>query len=224
MSFLTQQQKKYLTENSLIGSASPQSIETYLTDDALCERSFEAGEVILSSESTSRYVGILISGAATVTPAAEPSGTVLKVICKGDSFGIANLYSEADFPSIITAKKQSRVLFINGNAFKSLIENDPAALRAYLTLLSSKIVYLNKKISTFTAGSTEKKLCIFLAENQCCGEFSSNVSMSALADMLSVSRASLYRALDTLSEQGLIIRDGKSILIPDKNALLQFCK
>ena len=224
MNVLTHQQKKYLTENSLIGSASPQSIETYLTDDTLCERSFEAGEVILSAQNESRYVGIMLSGAAAVTPSSDPSGAVLKVMGKGDSFGIANLYSEADFPSIITAKKQSRVLFIEGDAFKALIENDPAALRAYLTLLSSKIVYLNKKIATFTAGSTEKKLCIFLAENQCCGEFSSTVSMSALADMLSVGRASLYRALDTLSEQGLIVRDGKSTLIPDKNALLQFCK
>ena len=221
---MTQQQKKYLIENSLIGSASPESIEKYLTDGALCERSFEAGEIILSSESADRYVGILLSGAAAVTPSADPSGAVLKVMGKGDSFGIANLYSEAAFPSIITAKKQSRVLFIKGDAFKALIENDPDALREYLTLLSNKIVYLNKKIATFTAGSTEKKLCIFLAENQCGGELPSSISMSALADMLSVGRASLYRALDTLSEQGLIARDGKSILIPDKNALLQFCK
>ena len=88
--------------------------------------------------------------------------------------------------------------------------------------MSRKIVFLNKKISTLTAGTTEKKLALFLAENQHDGEFSQRISMTAIAEILSVGRASLYRALDSLEAEGLIHRNGKSIFIPDKNALLNF--
>ena len=114
------------------------------------------------------------------------------------------------------------MLFINGTSFRSLIENDSGALNAYLRLMSDKIVFLNKKISTLTAGSTEKKLAVFLAEHERDGAFPQSLSMSALADILNIGRASLYRALDSLEAEGLIIRDGKKIMITDKNALLGF--
>ncbi len=222
---MNSQLKNYLDNNRILRSAEPQNIDRYLTDESVSERAFETGDIILSPDRPKKYVGIMLSGAASVSPVADSAGTVLKVICAGDMFGIANLYSENEcFPSVITAKKRCRVLLIDGEAFKRLIENDGGALREYLTILSNKIVYLNKKISTFTAGSTEKKLCVFLAENECGGVFSQSISMSSLADMLSVGRASLYRALDALTDEGLIVRDGKTILIPDKNALLQFNK
>ena len=40
-----------------------------------------------------------------------------------------------------------------------------------------------------------------------------------LAQRLGISRASLYRAFDTLEEQGLIRREGRSIFVPDLSAL-----
>ena len=166
-----------------------------------------------------------MAGSAVVATAASPDNTLLKMLKDHDVFGIANLYSNTEsFPSVITAKSETTVILIDGNAFKMLIENDKDMLIAYLGLLSNKIVYLNKKISTFTAGSAEKKLCIFLAENERDGVFDQNVSMSSLSDMLSIGRASLYRALEALSYHGLIIRDGKKITIPDKYALLQYGK
>ena len=136
-------------------------------------------------------------------------------------FGVANLYSEDQpFISMITANGNCQVLFIDANAFCDLIERDSVAMRSYLAFLSKKIIFLNKKISTLTAGSTEKKLAFFLAENQHDGTFSQHVSMLAIAETLNVGRASLYRALDTLEAHGLIHRDGKTIFIPDINALL----
>ena len=136
-------------------------------------------------------------------------------------FGVANLYAnEMPFISVITAKSACRILFIDAEAFRALLERDTDAMRAYLKFMSQKIVFLNKKISTLTAGTTEKKLAFFLAENQHEGEFSSRIPMTAIAESLNIGRASLYRALDSLEAQGLIRRDGKTILIPDKDALI----
>ena len=137
-------------------------------------------------------------------------------------FGIANLYSKDVFPSTITARSDAKILFIDETAFKKLIENDAKLLSSYLCFMSNKIVYLNKKICSLTAGNTAKKLAAFLLDNECDGTYSLPSSISALADMLNVGRASLYRAMDVLIEERLIERNGKTIIIPDKNSLLKF--
>jgi DNA-binding FadR family transcriptional regulator len=44
--------------------------------------------------------------------------------------------------------------------------------------------------------------------------------MSALSEMLDVGRASLYRALAKLEGDSLILRDGKTITVLDRDAML----
>ena len=154
-----------------------------------------------------------------MTSVAGKEKVVLKTHVAGNMFGVANLYTEEPPPSIISAVEPTDVLFVDGEAFCDMIENDMNAMRAYLAFLSKKIIYLNKEISTFTAGSAEKKLAVFLCENQQDGRFEPSFSMSHLAEMLGVGRASLYRALDSLEADGLIKRIDKTILIPDKYKL-----
>ncbi len=210
-----------LNKNCIFGCAEPQNIQKYLCGENIKVKDFSAGEEIFSPSVSERYIGIVIFGSASVLPANGAQNAMLKILCHGDMFGISNIYSkDLPFPSIISARCACSVLFITAKAFKDLIENDKGALRAYLSLLNSKIGYLNQKICTLTAGSTEKRLALYLCENECGGEIFPTVSMSALADMLNVGRASLYRALDTLAAQGLITRDGKKIIIHDKNTLL----
>ncbi len=208
-------------KNRILSAASEKNIQKYFSAGSIEFCAYVGGELIYSPLSEKRRVGILLSGSANVLPVGGEDNAMLKILCPEEMFGVANLYSpELDFPSVITARTACRVLFIDGEAFSLLIENDKSALRAYLSFLNNKIGYLNKKISTLTAPTAEKKLALFLAENECGGALQGNISMSAVADMLGVGRASLYRALDSLAAEGLIIKDGKKILIPDKNALL----
>ena len=201
--------------------ASQKNAELYLKDDKITVMSFSQGETIYSSASSDHCVGILIDGSAKVRPCGCDDKTLLKAMKIGDIFGIANLYAEnSSFPSIITADKKARVMFIDGDAFKNFIENDPIALKCYLGFLSQKIVYLNKKISTFAAGSAESKLALYLIENSSEGKFISSLSMSGLANALGVGRASLYRALDKLINLNIIKKDGTDIYIIDNGGLL----
>ena len=85
---------------------------------------------------------------------------------------------------------------------------------SFLAFQSNKIVYLNKKINAFTAGGAERRLSLFLLDNAVDGVYSADVSMSALAEMLDIGRASLYRAFDALESAGCIERrDKKTIII-----------
>ena len=109
---------------------------------------------------------------------------------------------------------------MEGEAFKRFIENDSSALKCYLRFMSQKIVYLNKKIATFTASNAESKLALYLTEYSVKDEFSLSVSMSELAKTLGVGRASLYRSLDKLVDSKLIERNGSDIRIINREDLL----
>ena len=181
---------------------------------------FKAGAAIYSPLNTDKKVGIILSGRALAEPVGANTGALLKVLSKSDIFGIANLFCEEEpFVSIINAKTACKVLFIDALAFRKLIENDPAVLHAYLAFMSNRLVFLNKKIATLTAGSTEKKLAAFILEHEVEGVFSPDISMSYLADILNIGRASLYRALEMFEKGGSIKKDGKAITIIDRDAL-----
>ena len=217
---LSQEILECISSDKILGCADEDNLTHCFNEKTAYAKNFSAGETIYSPECSKRQVGIILEGRAAVEPTNSNEKVLLKMLSARDMFGIANLYaSELPFISVIIARSACRVLFIDADAFKALIERDA---NAYLEFMSRKIVFLNKKISTLTAGTTEKKLALFLAENQHDGEFSQRISMTAIAEILSVGRASLYRALDSLEAEGLIHRDGKSIFIPDKNALLNF--
>ena len=63
----------------------------------------------------------------------------------------------------------------------------------------------------------EGKLARYLLANSHGGLFT--CSATDLAQRLGISRASLYRAFETLEGHGLIARQGKTITIPDPAAL-----
>lgn len=201
--------------------------EAYIRDsfgeDSFFVRSFSENETVYSSSTKERYVGIILSGSVAIHSDGGSERTLLKSAHAGEMFGIANLYAkDALFPACIRAKEKTEVVFIRSEAFQNFIENDPAVLRFYLELLSKKIVYLNRKIATYTADDTEHKLALFLLENQTDGSYTAKPSLGVLANLLGVGRASLYRALDKLTELHLISKSGPQIDIPDLSALSAF--
>ncbi len=203
--------------------ASADAVNQYLCGENLELCRFPPKEKIYTPASKTRSVGILLSGRAQICPDNGGERSLMKTMKVGELFGIANLYAaEEPFPSVIRAKESCTVLFINGNAFREWLENDSAARLGYLELLSRKIVYLNRKIAALTAGNVEKKLAFLLLENEVGGVFQPDCSMTALADMLGVGRASLYRATDSLQSAGMLCRTQKNMWITDREKLMKF--
>ena len=206
----------------ILKESDDKNICKYLSEKDICEQSFGAGEEILSRDSRDVPVTFLLEGIAQIYSADASRHVLLRTAGAGAVFGVATLYSlDAPFPTKIRAKNNCKVLFVSPEAMRSLIENDFAANKAFLTFLCNRIVYLNKKINAFTAGSAERKLTLFLADNETDGVYHSDMSLSALAEMLDIGRASLYRAFDALIADGLIEKHEKRIIIKDKNAMLE---
>ncbi|MBQ9086186.1 MAG: Crp/Fnr family transcriptional regulator [Clostridia bacterium] len=209
-----------ISKNSIFAGTQPDSVNRFLTPNTLRLSNFLANQVIYSSKSEKLYVGVLCSGSAQVQAGSSEEYAVLNTLREGDMFGVANLYAQQEpFPTRIVSAGEAQVLFIDGDAFRQWIENDHCALRNYLTFQSGKLMYLNRKILTFTAGSAEKKLSLFLLDRQINGKVTLPCSMSGLADQLGIGRASLYRAVDSLIQGNLLERKDKDFFLPDPDAL-----
>lgn len=186
---------------------------------------FSVGDELYSPRNVEKKLGILLSGAAVVFSADENNDVLLRTIETGDTFGVATLFARRDtFVSRIVAKKTCRVLFWTADAVESLIRTDETFRMNYIRFLSDRICFLNTKISCFTAGSPERRLAFFLLsfEEGKPDTYTVSTSANSLSDMLNVGRASLYRAFEKLESEGLIRREGKHIIVTDKNTLKRY--
>lgn len=87
--------------------------------------------------------------------------------------------------------------------------------------LLGRVVFLNKKITALSGHTAASRLELYLAENAVQKDGVSQVqlpfSLSEFAEHLCVGRASLYRTLDALEQQGRIRRKGRTIYLSGEN-------
>lgn len=209
-----------ITKNRIFLHGNESVIKKFLCDDALSVVEYDPQQIIYSPDTDEVKVGVVLEGKIEIAAPENTHKVLLKTAGRGNIFGIANLYAEAGtFPTQISAKTNAKILFISPSVFRGLLEADIVLMKNFLAFLSGKIVYLNKKIVSYTAGNTEQKLAYFICENSVDGLFSTDMSISDIAVMLDMGRASLYRAFDTLEAEGIIKREGRKIEILDKQKL-----
>lgn len=216
-----------LAEVPLFAGADIEFISSVLLKDADI-RLFSSGEEL----DPSGNLVIILEGTARVFSSDEERAVMLRDLTKGDVFGVAELFGESCGDvhiSRVEAKNKCCALFIPREKMSHLLENDKRIMYNYLDFLCCRIRFLNKRIACFTAGSAERRLAIYLdsladekeSEN---GDIKVTPlsSMGALALTLDIGRASLYRALDTLTADGFIKKGGKSFILSDREKMLKF--
>lgn len=151
-------------------------------------------------------LGIVLRGRAE---AVTREGAPLRFFRSGDIFGATALFGAADCISQIRAVSECRVQFIPQTLLESWFRRDPQLALNYISFLSDKVRFLNGKIAIYTQDSAEQRLYRWLCAN--CGEDGQiPVSMTQLAELLSIGRTSLYRALNTLEKKQLCTRKGRT--------------
>ncbi|MGM9636421.1 MAG: Crp/Fnr family transcriptional regulator [Eubacteriales bacterium] len=198
-------------------------IFSVLSDEA-CEKLLEQGKIReqFFAESQSireRAVYCVLSGTAAVYSADEAHPLLLRYLKPGDIFGVATLYAGDDKISRIEAKNNVKLLSVPKSVIHELLTTDEDFLTAYLAFLSDRIAFLNGKISCIGAGSAERKLAAWLTGHSESDDFDLPVSISDLARLLDLGRASLYRAFDALIDRGCIVKNGSHITILNRLAL-----
>jgi CRP-like cAMP-binding protein len=211
---------KKLSALELFKNASPAVIKLALSADDCNIQVFGSNEKIYIPGQKGVALGIILRGKAEAFSADPGKDVLIRTLSAGDMFGVSSLFDkDAAFSSKIVSKGAARVLFISESSLSQLIENDQTIMYNYIKFMADRIRYLNEKIMYFTAGSTERRLALYLASY---GKKSikMTISMTDLANTLDVGRASLYRAFDKLSDDGYIIRSEKIVLLLNRDEMV----
>lgn len=183
------------------------SFEGYYLD------TFNPGEIMQNSK-TDKKIGIIIDGKAIISSSND--GVIIRKLGVNDVYGVAILYDSTKYLTQVSAISKCKVLILEKNFVDKCISFNTQIAFNYISFLANKIGFLNAKISSYTAKNTESKLMTYLLQlpmND--GVVYLNSDYSAIAKMLGIGRASLYRAFEKLEKDGQIVKTDKKILIKE---------
>ena len=213
---LTHDEWSTLCNCPLFLNCQPDVLEGVLADPDCSLRSFDSGQTLYQPHRFSRCLGVLLSGSVRVTR----DSLVISVLSRGNLFGAAALFNEEpDYATTLTACTPCRVVLFPQNVVSRLMDASAQIRDNYIRYLSGRIRFLSGKIRSLAADGVEEKLKQHLLTTLSPDLPRLNCPATELAHRLGISRASLYRAFESLEQQGLIQREGKAILVSDLKAL-----
>lgn len=176
-------------------------------------KSYEKGQIVYDPTHFKKEIGIITRGMLEAYSPTAQTDVLLTRMTAGFVVGIAALFNVSDkYVSSVVAKENSTLYFLTQQEVETLMQNSFPFTKNYLGFLSNRITFLNKRIQTFTSSSAEEKLLFFL-QWQKDEENTVKIPMTKLASMLGLGRASLYRALDELTQKGKIKKIGQKLYI-----------
>ncbi len=171
---------------------------------------------------TENEIAVILKGSVTVTKQTGEKRLLMRILNVGSVSGVASLFGEEHSAlTALTAQKNTEAIFFDHDTVSNLVESNGAFAMSYIRFLTSRIRFLNGRIKAYTVLGAEAKLAyhLYLSDEAETGKIELPVSLSKLADMLDMGRASLYRAFDALEKDDIIKRNGKCVVVNDKKRL-----
>jgi cAMP-binding proteins - catabolite gene activator and regulatory subunit of cAMP-dependent protein kinases len=215
-----------LHESFLFRGVSGEAVSSICSGDGCRLLKFEKGEVIYSPESFLKCCGLILAGSVKVTKA-SPSGQelLMNILKRGSMFGAAALWTEHEgYVTSLTALEKCRVIFFSQELLESAMKKEPDIALNYIRFLTDRVCFLNDKIQNLIAGRSANTLAQYLEalSEQSGSEFALETGLTELASILNISRASLYRAFEALETENAVKRDGRNIVILNRDILRRF--
>ena len=178
------------------------------------------GKTVKSEHGAELYrvksIGIILSGTAKIIRKNDFGISVtMRNIGAGEMFGMASVFGEwnSEFSSI-TAITACDVFYISEQELRQIFAEYPGTALNYIVFLTDRIRFLNRKIDTFSADNTEKKLYEFLISlSDGKDTVSLPFGMAELSRRLQIGRSSLYRSIEALEKNNLIKRNKNEFII-----------
>lgn len=195
----------------LLEGLTPEELERCWQMAAPQELTFEKGAIVYDADRAQGALALVMDGHLRVTI----GRVVMNDLNPGDVFGAAALFGPPEpYPSIVSALTACRVVLLSQETVSRWMAAVPRVGENYVRFLSDRIRFLNRRLTTLTAGQADGRLWRYLmAHRDADGLVTVSGGMSALAERLDMGRSSLYRSLDALTDAGYIRREGKKIFI-----------
>lgn len=165
---------------------------------------FSRGQVL---DGYLRKLGIVIKGRLSVF---SESGTLLNQLQPGNMFGVSTVFTGySSHITRISAAVNSTVLFLREEELAAVFAEDFSVNRSYLSFLTDRIRFLNGKIDLFSASTAGEKLRLYLLHLRRDSPEVEVEPLARLGNTLGMGRASLYRSIEKLEEEGILSRNGR---------------
>ena len=206
----------------LFSNLSPSQLDSMGAHMAM--RVVEKGEVILRQGDVADSIYIIVAGQVKVYMTDE-QGTHREVIVNtlgaGDFFGEIPLFDQEPRSASVAALERTHVQTLSYQTFQKVIEQSPGIARKLMATMAARLRHADRQIGTLAlmnissrVSRTLLELAIMSNGQRVVGE---PFTQKDLAGMVGASREMVNRTLKSLTDQGYIAVQRKSITILNEN-------
>ena len=211
--FDSERYARQLQKTSLFTGVPEKTVRAWLNSADVSVEEYTTEAYLFRKADTLDRLGILLRGSADVERMSSDGKMHMSTLKKNDLFGAASLFGgDASFVTDIRCNETVRVLWIPAAEVLQLLHENQTVLLNYLRYLNGRIRFLNRRLDALSKNTVAARLFSYLSDEAVDRVYTVK-NVTKLSEMLCISRATLYRALETLEASGQIRRDGKQIMI-----------
>lgn len=185
------------------------------------KKTFSKGQTITSYITKRKQFCILLSGRADlIRYDSNGNRTIIENFSKNSLFGEVFYKITMNNELLVESKSKCTVLFYNYDDLKHPCDTSCKfhnTLNEYLPeLILDKITELNTRIELLTQRTTRNKLLMYfflISSRKDSKSFELPLSLTDLADYLSIDRSAMMRELKLLKEEGIVEKNGNRITL-----------
>lgn len=187
-------------------------------------KDYSKGEVIAIENSNCSKIGILLDGNVEVQKI-YASGKIVTIskLSSGNIFGEVIIFSNKNtYPATIVSSNNSTIIFISKENILNLCSISSIFLNNFMTLLSNKILMLNRKVKSMSYQTLRQKICSYIVYQykfQKRLTIKLDITKKEMADQLGIPRPSLSRELINMKHENLIDMGKNTITIKNIDSM-----
>jgi CRP/FNR family transcriptional regulator len=192
-------------------------------------RTYQKNQVVFLEEEAGNYMYIVLSGKVKVTKS-TPSGkeTILAIHRQGDFFGEMALLDGKTSPATVTAMEDCRIVSISAIDFHRYLMTNDKVIKQIIQVLCSRLRYVWAQIQALNYSTAEARIrggILQLSRKHGVSDargiiIDLKITHQELAEMVGTSRETVTRTLARLQKKGIILMEGRRIILLSPRALI----
>ncbi len=173
---------------------------------------YQDGQILKQIYSNKPYIGLVVKGKVYVYAYTEDGkALIVSVLGCGKEFGFVSGSLEDKYKTILACKGETTIIWFSKEDIINKIMLKASLIKKFINYLEDKIAFLIKRIETLTSLNAKERILTFLNEFSDDNRvFIIDCSRDEMACMLGLSRATLFRELSNLKNDGILeIRNNK---------------